>query len=243
MKKHYNYVQLRLTDPVLSEIDEAIGVSSFHSSRHAWILKAIEEKTQREWDRNLSKEVALARRLETGKGIEKHHPRDWDCHLGGQLAPKERKSLPLTKFPKYRVGILGCSKEKSDSQFYMKARDRYTSQLFKKSYAYLKCRTDLILIISAKHGLIKADEEITNYDKTLDDMSARERNNWAWAAYTHLLDYPENVEFTFLGGEGYQEIFQNKIQFTNPLRGKRIGERLSFLTKDYLEVVSSTKAG
>lgn len=111
----------------------------------------------------------------------------------------------------------------------------YTSDLFRKSVAYLLARdVDEWAILSAKHGLVLPNETIAPYDLSLTSMPATKRKEWA-RKVQHQLEvqgyYPEGTHFVVLGGRHYLEPFRNLqgYSYEDPLEGMQIGERLRFL--------------
>jgi len=61
-----------------------------------------------------------------------------------------------------------------------KAKDLYTSTLFKYSLAYSrKLNSDYIYILSAKHGLVALNEYIEPYNETLNEKRGHEVKEWA----------------------------------------------------------------
>jgi len=69
----------------------------------------------------------------------------------------------------------------------IKAQDLYISALFQKNLQYAKSlNPDKIFILSAKYGLLKLDEEIEPYDKTLNRMRSYEIKEWANSVLSQL---------------------------------------------------------
>lgn len=65
--------------------------------------------------------------------------------------------------------IVSCSDKKCPDVGDMKALDRYTGQLFSKMKAFgIPPKVD-VAILSAKHGLIRSDTPIENYDQIMTD--------------------------------------------------------------------------
>jgi len=63
--------------------------------------------------------------------------------------------------------IVGCSKKKESTTELLPAKNMYLGNVFKLSLSYADLMDYPIMIISAKYGLIKATDDILNYDKVL----------------------------------------------------------------------------
>jgi len=55
-----------------------------------------------------------------------------------------------------------------------------------KACAYVRSQCDRWFILSAKHGLVHPDQEISPYDETLNDKARSEREAWAAAVWENL---------------------------------------------------------
>jgi len=138
------------------------------------------------------------------------------------------------------IVLISCVSQKqqlSDGQT-VKARDLYTSPLFKKSLAYAeKLNPDRIYILSAKYGLLRPNDPVTTYDKTLKNMRAAERKIWSENILDSLKDEGINLkkdEFIILAGQSYYQYLlgDGKIEkYELPMCGLGIGKRLKFLNE------------
>jgi len=129
-----------------------------------------------------------------------------------------------------RIVLISCvSKKRSDSA---KAKDLYTSPLFKGAYKYAeKLGADQIFILSAKHGLLEEDDIIEPYDETLNTKTQSEIKAWSRSVIEALADRTdtERDDFVFLAGERYRRYLVNAVKnSTIPLRGLSIGKQLAF---------------
>ena len=130
-----------------------------------------------------------------------------------------------------RIVLISCVSQKLS--YRAKARDLYTSTLFKLNLKYAdKLAPDEIFILSAKHGLLSLEQEIEPYEQTLNNMRSGEIKAWAY----HVLDQIkavcsiEDSEFTFLAGDKYRKYLLRHIKnYKVPLKGLRIGEQLQKL--------------
>ena len=130
----------------------------------------------------------------------------------------------------YDIALISCVKKKKDCD--CMAKDMYTSDLFKKMYDYAKKRAKKIFILSAKYGLLREDDIISPYQKTLKDMSAHERKVWSYKVLQELNRECDisNDNFLILAGKKYREYICQKIKnYEIPLEGLGIGEQLSYL--------------
>ena len=84
-----------------------------------------------------------------------------------------------------KVVLISCVSKKLHHK--SKAQDLYISPLFKKNLQYAKSlNPDKIFILSAKYGLLRLDEEIEPYDKTLNKMRSNEIKEWANSVLNQL---------------------------------------------------------
>ncbi|MDF1572034.1 MAG: hypothetical protein P1P82_10490 [Bacteroidales bacterium] len=80
--------------------------------------------------------------------------------------------------------------------------------LFRKNLKYAESHSpNHIFILSAKHGLVKLDDEIEPYDNTLNKMNASEKKEWAALAITKLKKIVDILQdrFTLLAGNNYRK--------------------------------------
>lgn len=129
------------------------------------------------------------------------------------------------------VALISCSKEKKN--YTCAAKELYSaSTLFSLSYEYAKKVADKIYILSALYGLVPEDRVIQPYNKTLLEMPRSEQISWAKGVLLDLrqeCDLSEDT-FIFLAGKTYgQDIFPAIKHVEQPLRGLRMGERMSRL--------------
>lgn len=111
-----------------------------------------------------------------------------------------------------KIALLACSKSKKGKdqpEVLFRAEDIYTGNSFRKSLDKVRKEDfDDYFIISAKHHLLKKDQMISYYDKTLHKMSVKERKEWAEIVYSQLekeLINLEGIEFHIFGGKKYYE--------------------------------------
>jgi hypothetical protein len=143
------------------------------------------------------------------------------------------------------IGIVSCSKSKLDRA--APARELYTSPLFKLSLAYAEQHCEKVYVVSAFHGLVELDQELSTYDRTLSKMRKMERLAWGNRVANSLIHRHGN-EFVLvaMAGEDYVSPIRTGLRthfgfgengwrgaddrvVLEPLRGMMLGERLSFL--------------
>ena len=118
-----------------------------------------------------------------------------------------------------KIALLACSKSKKGKdqpEELFRAEDIYTGNSFRKSLDKVRKEDfDDYFIISAKHHLLKKDQMISYYDKTLHEMSAKECKEWAEIVYSQLkkelVDLDE-IEFYIFGGKKYYENLSCKLK-------------------------------
>ena len=132
-----------------------------------------------------------------------------------------------------KVVLISCVSKKLHHK--SKAQYLYVSPLFKKNLQYAKSLdTDNIFILSAKYGLLRINDEIEPYDKTLNKMRSNEIKEWANNILNQLKKTTdlENDEFVFLAGNNYRKFLLPHINHYNiPMQGLSIGKQLQWLTK------------
>lgn len=130
------------------------------------------------------------------------------------------------------ICFISCVKKKQNKKCI--AKDMYISNYFKYllKYAY-KTNSDKIFILSAKYGVLELNDEIEPYEKCLNNVTEKEKKEWAFKCYNQLKQ--KNIDFNdkiiWLCGKNYKKYlikkFRNNIE---PLKNyKGIGYQLKFL--------------
>ena len=124
-----------------------------------------------------------------------------------------------------KIYLVSCVNKKHDGVHAAK----YVEQHLEKG--------DKWFILSAKYGLVSPETQIEKYDKTLNKMYKADRYLWATKAVIPALEkeLDSSTEIVFLAGKNYTEFLTQyldtkKVKYTDLLKGKKIGERLSFLS-------------
>lgn len=115
------------------------------------------------------------------------------------------------------------------------AKELYTSDLFRKERAVVEAESWPWFILSAQHGLVHPGTEIAPYEKTLNDMRAAERREWADRVMAALAPHLSGVtDVVFFASMRYQEFLDPQLRGRGvrvhaPMASMRIGERLAWL--------------
>ena len=134
-----------------------------------------------------------------------------------------------------KLGLVSCTKSKKN--YPCKAYEMYSpSNLFKKAYRYAAKNYDLVVVLSAKYGLLLPNDEIEPYDLTLNTMKKREREEWANNVYNQMrkkLELNRIKSAYFHTGEKYREYLIPKLELagidcTIPLEGLSFGQQLAW---------------
>jgi hypothetical protein len=132
-----------------------------------------------------------------------------------------------------KVVLISCVSKKLHHK--SKAQDLYVSPLFLKNLKYAKSlNPDKIFILSAKYCLLKLNEEIEPYDKTLNKMCSNEIKEWANSVLNQLKKATdiETDEFIFLAGNNYRKFLLPYLKhYKIPMLGLSIGKQLQWLSK------------
>ena len=130
-----------------------------------------------------------------------------------------------------KIVLISCVKSKHNQR--RKASELYTSALFTKALAYAKSlNPDKIFILSAEHGLLGLNDEISPYEKTLNNMNTVARRAWADNVLKQLKTKTDinNDMFIFLAGNNYRSFLTPHLKYYSvPMEGLPIGKQLQWL--------------
>ncbi len=135
-----------------------------------------------------------------------------------------------------RVALVSCVKKKQDRA--APAKDLYMSQLFRGLRQYAERHADVWYILSAEHGLLRPEQVVEPYDRTLNTMPKVERVEWAERVQQQLIDFlPAGAEIILLAGLRYREeiepyLCKHGFSVSVPLKGLKVGEQLQRLKQD-----------
>jgi hypothetical protein len=143
-----------------------------------------------------------------------------------------------------RIALIGCSKRKNEvgSSGFIKARDLYAGELFKKRVALVESKNIPWYILSAKSGLLKPFVPVRTYDYTFAQMTELERAEWHVGVANQLfseLFYTfgdpklSTVTIEFHCGSDYCEPLATilglfGVKSEKPVAGLGIGQQLKF---------------
>ncbi|MFG6568813.1 DUF6884 domain-containing protein [Sulfitobacter sp. 1A13679] len=138
-----------------------------------------------------------------------------------------------SKTNKRPIVLISCVKSKRSVP--SKARELYTSPLFKKMMSYaLLLEPKEIFILSALHGILDLDTVISPYEKTLNNMKVKDRKDWSEGVIASLEERCDlqNDEFVLLAGRKYSEFLAPRLaHVTQPMDGLSQGRRLKWLNE------------
>lgn len=132
-----------------------------------------------------------------------------------------------------RIALVSCVKSKRSSA--AAAQDLYVSSLFQGLRRFAQSNADAWYILSAEHGLLRPDELVSPYEKTLNKMLKAERLAWAQKVERQLLGVlPAGAEIILLAGARYRENIEPFLRghgfaVSVPLEGFKMGQQLRYL--------------
>jgi hypothetical protein len=109
------------------------------------------------------------------------------------------------------------------------------SQLFKGMRRYAEKVADAWYVLSAEHGVLRPEEVIAPYERTLNKMRKPDREAWAKRVQRRLLEVlPEGAEVIILAGMRYREgivpfLEERGFDVTVPMKGMQFGPQLRWL--------------
>jgi hypothetical protein len=145
------------------------------------------------------------------------------AHLAAKLAKLGIKLLELAT-----VALIACSASKLSTA--AAALELYTGDFFTKAAAFAARFLDGAAVLSAKHGLLAADDVVAPYDHKLGGR--REQRAWAAKVIEQLrASYDADVTtFVLFAGKAYAaELEASDLNTLNPLRGLGLGDRKGWL--------------
>jgi len=132
-----------------------------------------------------------------------------------------------------RIALVSCVKSKQSVP--ARASELYTSALFRALRRHAEVSADAWYILSAEHGLLRPDQVIAPYERTLNRMSKRDRLSWAERVQKQLSDVvPPRAEVLVLAGERYRTdlipfLRERGHTVSVPLEGLSFGRQLQRL--------------
>ena len=138
------------------------------------------------------------------------------------LATQKGLFIENNNIPIRTIVLLMCGKKKLPNK--AKVKDLYTSLRFQKSIEYAKTLTvySHIFVLSAEHYLLDLEKEINPYDKSIYEMTEKEKIKWA-ENVIHLLNSVSNTDedkYIFLTNDDYSKcLLTNLSNYELPLIG------------------------
>jgi hypothetical protein len=160
--------------------------------------------------------------------VVKNFHRSFDS-LGGMQAAFKDAGLSS------RIGLVGCGAQKSLER--CKAKDLYTSNLFRAARAYAEATCARWYILSAKYGLLGPERVIEPYDLRLHKEGAVGWGRRVGRQLNEVLPHSAmaNATIVCLAGRPYSEAIDlgdREFYWEEPLRGLGLGKRIQWLREN-----------
>ena len=131
------------------------------------------------------------------------------------------------------VALISCVKKKGNHP--AKAKDLYTSTLFRSGYRYaLSLNPSAIFILSAKYHLLNPETVIEPYEHTLNTIRKSEIVDWSEKVLKQLREVSDLKQdnFIFLAGERYRKYLVPHISnYKIPMQGLPLGKQMAWLKR------------
>jgi len=143
-----------------------------------------------------------------------------------------------------RIALVACVKSKRTGRH--QAKNLYNSTLFTYSRQYAETHADRWFILSAKHGLVRPNEMLEDYEGTLKNVSPAIKRKWAQRVHQQMqvLNLDKNkVEIVWLAGNDYKSGLAPllaRFKQSDPLKGMKLGARMAWL-KEKLDAGAPNK--
>lgn len=133
------------------------------------------------------------------------------------------------------ICLVSCVAKKLDGAH--PARTLYSpSTFFKAQQSYAETHADSWLILSALHGVVRPDEVIEKYDKTLKTMKKPDRDAWGKMVIEQLDNIITDENIIVLAGKAYKDPIQSWLDTKDveyPLVGVGgIGSQMQWLQRN-----------
>ena len=139
-----------------------------------------------------------------------------------------------------KIALISCSSAKAEVKYpnTIKAESLYISPLFRKAlkYAKEKINADRIFILSAKHHLLNLNDQISEYDYTLNGKKTDVVKTWSEEVRRQLkaegVDFTNDEIFILAGKNYYKYLITDEFSKVRCLyQNMRIGQILRFLSE------------
>lgn len=138
----------------------------------------------------------------------------------------------LTYKTKTMIALIGCVKSKRNVP--CKARDMYTSPLFRGRVRWAEARGFPWYILSAKYGFLDPNAEIVPYDETLNGKSDLEIRDWSKKVCITMEErgiIRKGDECVALAGANYLRYLRRRYKVHNPMEGISLFRQIATLKK------------
>ena len=133
------------------------------------------------------------------------------------------------------IYLVSCVSKKAEGPTL--AKHLYCSPWFRKARTYVESKGCDWFILSARFHLVKPNQELPRYNKTLSNKKAQ-RREWAEAVLMQLKCYlDQDTTVVILAGTRYREYLADWLEMKGidvcvPMKGLRIGEQLRWLNEN-----------
>ena len=150
--------------------------------------------------------------------------------------------------------LVACASKKVSGNEPIRAKDLYTSPLFKMAREYAEHDDQAWYILSAKYGLLHPDSVVTPYNMALTDMTRADQMEWGKAVREQMRETIFEEDFmayytgpiTVLAGASYRqelvpflECMVRDGSVSVPMGGLGIGKQLQWLKRENAQRNSS----
>jgi len=159
--------------------------------------------------------------------------------IKNMFPPNVRYIRPTSLFPSEtkkgkQLLIVSCGDKKCPDVGNMKALDRYLGPIFTSIRKAGVPENVDVAILSAKHGLIRADAPIENYNQLMTKEKVNDflKNNFEVSKIRDTMQGYDNV--LVQGGDNYKNVIKSAagdIPFTEVPKGRGIGDQRSFVAQ------------
>lgn len=156
-------------------------------------------------------------------------------------AARQRRLAELAALGRpVRVALIGCGKDKADHP--APARELYRGRLFKLALRYALSFADETFILSARHGLVRLDEELAPYNVSMSQLRLAERAVWGEQTANRLDAALPDLPLAIIGLAGrlylgplWPHCTLRGWAVHEPLHGLGVGKRLAWLARGLRE--------
>ncbi len=159
-----------------------------------------------------------------------------------------------------RVYLIGCGSKKREAP--ASARELYTGGLFSMTRRFVEATGAPWFILSAAHYLVKPDQVIEPYDRSLADLDGGQRAGWGEIVIGDLVGElralgwrpgrggraGSPVELVILAGRAYVDpirdgrLLRSSWSVSEPLAGLGVGHRRGWLSRSLREIAAPAPA-